>query len=40
MRAARRHLRAVLHEKEDTSPEEQRRVIDILVRAAKDIRGQ
>jgi DNA-binding PadR family transcriptional regulator len=40
MRAARRHLRAVLHEKEDTSPEEQRRVIDILVRAAKEIRGQ
>lgn len=40
MKAARRHLRAVLQEKDDASPEEQRRIIDILVKAAKEIRGQ
>ncbi len=40
MKAARRHLRAVLHDSEDASPEEQRRIIDILVRAAREIRGQ
>lgn len=40
MKAARRHLRAVLQDKDEASPEEQRRIIDILVRAAKDIRGQ
>ncbi|PJI38473.1 PadR family transcriptional regulator [Ferrovibrio sp.] len=40
MKAARRHLRAVLHDADDASPEEQRRIIDILVKAAKDIRGQ
>lgn len=40
MKAARRNLRAVLQEKEEASPEEQRRIIDILVRAAKEIRGQ
>jgi len=40
MRAARRNLKLALLEKQDASPEEQRRIIDILVRAAKDIRGQ
>lgn len=40
MKAARRNLKAALYEKDDASPEEQRRIIDILVRAAKDIRGQ
>jgi DNA-binding PadR family transcriptional regulator len=40
MKAARRNLRAVLQETEEASPEEQRRIIDILVRAAKEIRGQ
>lgn len=40
MRAARRNLKLALSEKEDASPEEQRRIIDILVRAAKDIRNQ
>lgn len=40
MKAARRYLRAALQEKEEASPEEQRRIIDILVRSAKEIRGQ
>jgi DNA-binding PadR family transcriptional regulator len=40
MKAARRHLRAVLHDKDDASPEEQRRIIDILVKAAREIGGQ
>lgn len=40
MKAARHHLRSVLQASDDASPEEQRRIIDILVRAAKDIRGQ
>ncbi|MFN4311596.1 MAG: PadR family transcriptional regulator [Ferrovibrio sp.] len=40
MRAARRNLKLALLEKQDASPEEQRRIIDILVRAAKEIRGQ
>jgi DNA-binding PadR family transcriptional regulator len=40
MRAARRNLKLALGEKDDASPEEQRRIIDILVRAAKEIRGQ
>jgi DNA-binding PadR family transcriptional regulator len=40
LKAARRYIRAALYEKDDASPEEQRRIIDILVRAAKDIRGQ
>ena len=39
LKAARRYIKAALFEKEDASPEEQRRIIDILVRAAKDIRG-
>lgn len=40
MKAARHNLKAALLDKEDASPEEQRRIIDILVRAAKDIRGR
>lgn len=40
LKAARRYIKAALYEKDDASPEEQRRIIDILVRAAKDIRGQ
>lgn len=40
MRAARHNLKAALMEKDDASPEEQRRIIDILVRAAREIRGQ
>lgn len=40
MKAARRHLRAVLHDKDNASPEEQRRIIDILVKAAREIGGQ
>ncbi|WP_409765066.1 PadR family transcriptional regulator [Ferrovibrio sp.] len=40
MRAARRNLKLALLEKQDATPEEQRRIIDILVRAAKEIRGQ
>jgi DNA-binding PadR family transcriptional regulator len=40
MRAARRNLGAALDEKADASPEEQRRVVEIMNRAAKEIRGQ
>jgi len=40
MKAARRHLRTVLQDKDEASPEEQRRIIDILVRAAREIGGQ
>ncbi|WP_300301507.1 PadR family transcriptional regulator [Ferrovibrio sp.] len=40
MRAARRNLKLALLDKQDASPEEQRRIIDILVRTAKEIRGQ
>jgi DNA-binding PadR family transcriptional regulator len=40
LKAARHNLKAALYEKDDASPEEQRRIIDILVRAAKEIRGQ
>jgi DNA-binding PadR family transcriptional regulator len=40
LRNVRHALRRVLNEKAEASPEEQRRVIDILVRALKDIRGQ
>lgn len=40
LKAARHNLRAALADKDDASPEEQRRIIDILVRAAKEIRGQ
>ena len=37
MQAARRLLRAALDEKRDASPEEQRRIAEILARAAKEI---
>lgn len=40
IKAARRYLRSVLQEKEEASPEEQRRVIDILMKAVKEIRAQ
>ncbi len=40
LRAARHALKSALYGKDDASPEEQRRIIDILVRAARDIRGQ
>jgi DNA-binding PadR family transcriptional regulator len=39
MRAARRFLRSVLEEKRHASPEEQRRIAEILAKAAKDISG-
>ncbi len=39
MIAARRLLRSALDDKLDASLEEQRRIADILARAAKDIRG-
>lgn len=39
LRSARHALKHVLWEKAEASPEEQRRVIDILMRAVKEIRG-
>ena len=39
MQAARRLLRSALDDKRDASPEEQRRIAEILARAAKDISG-
>jgi hypothetical protein len=40
MRAAGRNLRAAVDEKTDAPPEEQRRIVEIINRAAKEIRGQ
>lgn len=40
LRSVRHALKQMLYEKAEAPPEEQRRVIDILVRALKEIRGQ
>jgi len=37
--AARRELRAALDDKRDAPPEEQRRIAEILARAAREIKG-